>query len=237
MNKKLLTLYTLCAALLFTASSCKKETAGVTETCRTVSQYTIIGTTPYYTTYHYDSKGRIDATLGSQLYSFITYTADSAFYKEYQLNGFLNSSFSMKLDASGRFITRGGITYQYDTEGHLIKEVVGSVIHDYTWQDGNMTSETTTISGVPSYTYTYTYYTDKENKAHWDYNHNGIDCFFGEASKNLLKHISTEDLVSGTVTETNWTYEYNEKGLPTQMTILFVGTGTFNTYFYTYECN
>ncbi len=226
------------AAVMLSGSSCKKETDAVSESCRTVSVYNVDNASPYYTTYYYDEQGRISATLGKQIYSYITYTADSAIYKEYQLNGFLNASYSMKVDANGRFVTKDDIAFQYNADGNLIHQDAGTVTYDYTWQNGDMIKQQTTIGGVLSYTTNYTYYPEHENKAGWDYNHSGINCFFGGDSKLLIKHTQTVYNPTGvTQSETDWTYEFNEKGLPTQMKILFVGNGTFDTYLYNYECN
>ena len=93
----------------------------------------------------------------------------------------------------------------------------------------------TRFSGVLKFVTTYSYHNDL-NKANWDYNHSGLSCFFGQASKHLIKQSRTQNIDAGTTSETEWTYELNSKGLPEKMTILFVNLGSFSTYYYSYEC-
>lgn len=223
----------------FALNSCKKsEDTPVTLNFRTVSQLRADGNDYSYTTYYYDSQGRIEKTLGSQIYSNVIYTSDSAFYKEYQLNGNLNASYSMKLDAAGRFLNDGYQTYQYNSDGKLAKRTyiltpTTYIVH--TWQDGDNVKEETYIGGELTYTTTYTYYTDKPNKAGWDYNHSGINCFFGRASKHLIKKSVTVDKNGVTNNDVDWTYELDSNGLPKEMKLSFNTLGTFDTYKYAYE--
>lgn len=224
--------------LILTIGSCNKDKGGETVNYRTVSQYTISGGTPYYSSYFYDMQGRIEKILGSQIYSYLTYQTDSVLYQEYRTDGGLNNTYKLKLDGSGRIIYRNGASYLYNADGKLTREFFASDTgrhYDYTWQNGDLTEARTTVGGVLGYTTYYTYYTDHENKAHWDYNHSGFNCFYGQDSKHLIKHTKSVQESNGSFSETDWTYEFNDRGLPIKMNIIFVGQNLVNTYSYTYE--
>ena len=219
-------------------SSCKKDDTSVTETCRTISQFVDMPGNPFYMTYYFDEQDRVTAILGKQSYAYITYIGDSAVYKEYELNGTLDQTFTLKTDAAGRFITSGNAVLEYNASGQLTKITRPSVEITYTWVDGNITKDQIRQGGVLTSSTNYTYFTEYENKAHWDYSNIGIDCFYGRATKNLLKKALTTDEINHVISnEANFTYTRNEKGLPVVLNLQLVNSGTFYNYQYNYECN
>ena len=234
---KRIVLFCLMAVLVY---GCSKDNDENTPpgNFRTVTQSLVDGGIYYYTTYLYDEQGRIEKLFGSQIYGLLTYASDSVFYKEYQLNGFLNASFVMKMDAAGRFINDGYETYQYNTDGKLTRRASITNPSTYilnTWVDGNNTKEEYYIDGTLAYTQTATYYTDKPNKAGWDYFRYGFYCFFGGASDDLVKKTVTLDKDGQIENDIDWSYEFDDNGLPVKVTLHLNLQGTFYSYYYTYE--
>lgn len=230
-------LFCLMAVLVYSCSKDNDENAPPTK-FRTVSQSLVDGGVYYYSTYIYDDQGRIEKIFGSQIYSLFTYASDSVFYKEYQLNGFLNASFVMKMDAAGRFLNDGYESYQYNADGKLTRRASITNPSTYvvnTWVDGNNTKEEYFMDGTLANTTTSTYYTDKPNKAGWDYLRYGFYCFFGGASDNLVKKTVTKDKDGQIVSDVDWSYDLDDNGLPVKVTLHLNLQGIFYSYYYTYE--
>lgn len=226
------TLFTgvLAFVLITMVGGCKKKEADALN-FRMASHYTFNGFNHIYSTFVYDEQGRISKILGAPLYAFITYSGDSAFYKEYRVsdNG-LNSSFSIKLGAAGRFMNDDFYNYEYNSSGQVVKRSYISNPSTYTvynWQDGNMVKEDNYVAGVISSSYDYIFYTDKPNTAKWNYFYSGIDCFFAPVNKNLIKRFPANDV--------DCTYEIGENSLPEKMTIIYNTAGIVRTNTYTYE--
>ncbi len=222
-------------ALVLATGSCKKETAAETR-YRLSSQYSVSGNIPYFTLYNYDEQVRIISTFGNQVNGFLSYGPNTVGYLEYQPDGSVNNSFTMQLDAAGRFTTKDGATFQYNSDGKLVRKSSGTLVVEYTWQDGNLVSFSTFISGVLSYTYTFTFYTDRPNHANWDYTNLGLDAFFGQDSKNLIKHSEILEHATGTTSSSvDWVYDFNDDGLPIKLTSNFLGSNVQTTQFFSYE--
>jgi hypothetical protein len=227
----------LLVALLLCLGACKKKDEAPVAVFRTLSQDKTYNGQRNYITYVYDEEGRIKNILGSILYSDLTYTGDSAYYVEYQIGGMPNNSYSMKLDAAGRFLSDDKEAYEYNSSGNLVKRTFTNLANAhtvYTWEDGNNTRTDTYINDTLYSSSVYTFYTDKLNKAHWDYNGSGIGCFFGGASKNLIKE-SHSLTPSGDIYEPiDWTYEFDKNDLPIHLMMLRHSNGTFIDTRYSY---
>lgn len=106
---------------------------------------------------------------------------------------------TMILNAAGYVKSQGNITYEYDGEGHKVKETNGSYgTMSSEWSGGNLVKETETGSSS-TYTTTYEYFTDKKN---WI-----PSLFYGKESTNLVKK---ETGSAGYTTE--YQYEFDAKG-------------------------
>lgn len=226
--------------LAIVVNGCSKDeddTTGASK-YRTVSQYLIDNGIYLYTTYLYDEQGRIEKLFGSQLYGLFTYTPDSVFYEEYQLDGYLNASFVMRTDDAGRFLNDGYENYQYNTEGNLIMRSSITNPSTYvrnTWLDGNLIKEEYYIDSMLAYTTTITYYPDKPNIAGWDYLHYGFYCFFGRATDDLIKNTTSKDKDGNVQNDVDWSYEFDQNGLPLKVTFHNNSSSFFYSYFFTYE--
>ena len=127
----------------------------------------------------------------------------------------------------------------YDPSGYLIKmsrtisssSGTTSSSRIYEWKNGNLYSiKLVSNAGDTSSKEVYTYYTDKMN-AFADFDRKTK--FTGNQSKNLLKDITDHSTVTPQVIAT-YTYQFDEKGLPTKTVMNSMGNATEEMY--TFRC-
>lgn len=129
------------------------------------------------------------------------------------------------------------LTAEYDSNGNRIKIYNENETITYEYAAGNMTKSVfTNKSGAitSTYTTTYEYYTDKENKlAAFE---EIYDFGFETHSKNLLKKESSISSSPTPPRTTSYTYEYNTNGFPTKKSRISSVSGSVYSNLYTYQC-
>jgi len=124
------------------------------------------------------------------------------------------------------------IIYEYDNSGYCIKEthnysgIYEPTIFEYTWVNGNVSTET---GSGNNFDYSYEYYLDKSNTIGNEYR--GI-FFYGKSNKNLEKK-----RVDNGYGVTAWTYEFDQDNYVTKSTYHQEWSGHEETRWetYTYE--
>lgn len=205
----------------------------------------------------YDAQGRINLVDGTEDKQSTTVSGNNLHYVEFRKTENRNTAdIQFTLDAQGRVSTGTGTiayiaaqptttqySFEYDAAGYCTKKTDkradgNTYVYSYAYTDGNLTTMKRYDNGVPTFTQTNEYYTDKVDKIGLDYYHfidlsKGIT---GLANKNLLKKATG---VGGNPATLYWEYEYNyvldADGYPTQLQLKRLSNGEINTTFYTYK--
>jgi hypothetical protein len=217
--------YLLFIALFVILFSCKKDDDQTQTSIAKIKEidHWINGSIVSSETYQYDSKGRIireieKAIINDSLtytFNYMYYYSGSTITVKYGLNSdSMELLSSYILNSKGLVISvtnfnSGSNTYEYNSEGYLVKKIstsksgeTDSTLYDY--QNGNIVSWT--FAGSVSYTKTYQYLTNTTNTI--DLENKGIS-FFGKQSKNLILNVITQypdqtDTIA-------YTYEFDSK--------------------------
>ncbi|MCO4292218.1 hypothetical protein NF867_05000 [Solitalea sp. MAHUQ-68] len=220
--------------------------------------------------YEYDSQNRpvkIQEYTGGTPdgYENIAYSAGKVVVTSYTQANVKESEFTYTLDGNNRATKLDGTTtqddggftmtsiisttFQYDSDGHIIKSVTtgtetstdpqnpgpfnSTITTDFTYTNGNLTTMKMTIEAEGSpvqfvTTDTYEYYTDKnETRNIGDFS----EFFLGKGSKNLIKKVTSTS--SGVSSVTDYVYETNSDKQITKQTTTSNGVSDVTKYVYT----
>ncbi len=228
-------------AVLFTASSCKKDKqiSCMVKTVRAGSNTFI---------FEFDASGyetkRTDSATGD--YDLTTVSGNLLARQSYNSGGVANGSPHYSVINSAGLIIQGiesDTTFiTYDSNGQITKTTKGSGANvtgwtDYTNENGNViTSVQHNASGSITHSTTVDYYTDKPNKSNLSLIYSFLsDARSGKATKNLIKKVTNSDGTA--VNESIVTYTIDGNGYVTDFTILEQPANTLMTISITYNCN
>ena len=191
--------------------------------------------------YTYDASGRLTKYehLGGTKRTY-DYQPGLVVEKYYNAVGNLASTKNLELDVSGYVIhvsdpnVPGTPTVKvYNADHQLVKDISVNGIYtnsmDYFYSNGNCDSMRYSTNGVWSETIKWTYYTDKANSFS---NTNQGQAYWGNSSKNLMKS-EQYFYAGGTQNDvSNYTYEFDAKGLVTKETITYGGNMSISYFTY-----
>lgn len=253
--KRVLNLIAL-ITLLFSLNSCSKSEKSPLNTssgCAVESFSEIYnGVTTRAFFYSYDSQGRITRidfdSKPSVKYETYTYSSDKIVVSGTALG---NGTAVYELDANGRVIRNGPVTYTYNNEGYLVKstDVSGPIPTNitYTHQNGNLiridqqTASPNPQQQMVSVLFEYDAAQSASTIPYGDpinfstSSRPTLGAYFGKGSKNLLKKESA--ITNSTADETRThTYIRDDKGNITTIRTT-VSDGRVGEKRFTYKCN
>lgn len=229
-----------------------------------ITRYQEAGSSGYFLAFEYDGQKRMTKLTSDDEYLTIEYNGAGRAVKALTYdNNVLESTTVLEYNARGQWIKStitesvGGdkteLTAEYDGSGNRTKltynDFDGSTLdygstETFTYANGNLTRSEVSWSSQGSdpsvTTYTYEYYTDRENKMGYAdelFVMLGGDGLFFPQSRNMIKKkTGSGNNFSGT---TDYMYEYNDKGFPTKITLVdrYDNTTETDVYNLTHQCD
>jgi YD repeat-containing protein len=190
----------------------------------------------------YDSKGRLTSTkIQGHVRTILIYNNNTAVERNMNDAGVVTDTvvYTLRPDGLATSVTFSNssatTSYQYNSSGQIAKDTKlssgGTTEYIYHYSSGNADSISTIVNGQWFGSVVNEYYTDKVSTLEGP--NNGY-VFLGKGNLNPRKK-TIEKYSTGSVNESNYTYEYDSQNRIIKSTITDAGSGTTSVTTYTYQ--